>query len=152
MRLCSGPGCGHAIPEDEKFCEECRAERAPQQTEDVHEHTSGYTAELDALRKSARWQRVRARAMKRDPICKRCERRMSEIVDHVVPAHAAVQQARDSGKFPFDKYAGYFLLSNLQGLCRPCHYAKTMEDKTHVGEWPDVVERELARPKKVWRF
>jgi 5-methylcytosine-specific restriction endonuclease McrA len=85
-------------------------------------------------------------------MCARCNLQLSEIVDHIVPALVAIQQARDSGKFPFDKYAGYFLLSNLQGLCRECHYRKTLEDKTHVGPWPDVVAIETAAPKKRWTF
>jgi len=115
-------------------------------------HTTAYTAELDALRKGTRWQRVRDIAIKRCPLCARCQLALSEIVDHIVPAGVAVQQARDSGRYPLDRYAGYYLLSNLQGLCRPCHYAKTLEDKTHVGEWPDVVLTELAAPKKKWVF
>ena len=51
-----------------------------------------------------------------------------------------------------DRYAGYYIRSNLQGLCRPCHWDKTNEDKTHVGLWPDVVAVELASPKRVWSF
>jgi 5-methylcytosine-specific restriction endonuclease McrA len=85
-------------------------------------------------------------------MCARCERAISEIVDHIVPAYVAIAQAQASGRYPYDKYAGYYLLSNLQGLCRPCHGAKTLEDKTHVGPWPNVVEIEKRAPKKVWAF
>ena len=150
MRLCSG--CQTKVPDDVRFCDECRAERAPHTQTGGHEHTTGYDAVLDGLRKSARWQKVRAKAIARCPMCARCNLQLSEIVDHIVPALVAIQQARDSGKFPFDKYAGYFLLSNLQGLCRECHYRKTLEDKTHVGPWPDVVAIETAAPKKRWTF
>jgi 5-methylcytosine-specific restriction endonuclease McrA len=106
---------------------------------------------LDALRKGTRWQRVRAQVIRSCPLCARCELRVSEIVDHIVPAGVAVQQARDSGKF-MDRDAGYYFRTNLQGLCRPCHYDKTAEDKTHAGPWPDVILKELNKPKKVWSF
>jgi 5-methylcytosine-specific restriction endonuclease McrA len=85
-------------------------------------------------------------------MCARCDRQLSEITDHKVPAREAIEQARASGKYPFDRYAGYFLRSNLQGVCRPCHYVKTNEDKTHTGPWPSVMDAEAAAPKKTYSF
>ena len=85
-------------------------------------------------------------------LCARCDRALTEIVDHIVPALEAVSQARGSGHYLTDKWAGYFLVSNLQGLCRPCHWTKTNEDKTHTGPWPDVVALELAQPKLRFSF
>jgi 5-methylcytosine-specific restriction endonuclease McrA len=96
------------------------------------------------MRKGLRWQRTRLQVIKSQPLCARCELRISEIVDHVVPAHVAVQQARDSRLYPTDRNAGYYFRSNLQGLCRPCHYDKTLEDKTHVGPWDDVIAKDLG--------
>jgi 5-methylcytosine-specific restriction endonuclease McrA len=121
-------------------------------TNDVRSHTTGYTEELDEQRKSARWQRVRDIIIKRDPFCKRCVVARSEIVDHIVPADVAIMQAQQSGRYPYDKYAGYYLKTNLQGLCRSCHWTKTNEDKAHVGPWPSVMESEDKVPKKVWSF
>jgi len=154
MRLCSGAGCGRKVADDAKFCDECRAERgeAVKTTDDTKNHTTGYDAVLDSLRKGTRWQRVRDIAIKRCPLCARCNERISEIVDHIVPAAVAIQQAQESGCYPLDRYAGYYLLSNLQGLCRPCHYHKTNEDKAHVGPWPNVVEKEANAKRKVWTF
>jgi hypothetical protein len=77
---------------------------------------------------------------------------MSEICDHIVPAAIAIMQAQESKRYPYDKWAGYYLKSNLQGLCRPCHGLKTTEDKCHVGPWPNVLEAEDKAPKKVWTF
>ncbi len=151
MRVCSGPGCLRSVPDDVRFCDECKPQSATS-SDDIRSHTSGYTEELDALRKGTRWQRIRARVIKSGPLCARCQLRISEIVDHVVPAGVAVQQARDSGKYPMDRNAGYYLLSNLQGLCRPCHQAKTDEDKMHVGPWPDVVAIEAKAPKRLFTF
>jgi 5-methylcytosine-specific restriction endonuclease McrA len=89
----------------------------------------------------------------RDIICKRCNVAMSELADHIVPAGIAIEQARASGRWPFDPSAGFFLMSNLQGLCRGCHKVKTDQDKaTPLSEWPDVIAKELAAPKKRWTF
>jgi 5-methylcytosine-specific restriction endonuclease McrA len=150
MKLC-GKGCGSKIPDDARCCDACKAERGLP-SDGIKTHTTGYDAVLDGLRKSARWQRVRDIIIKKFPICCRCQTALSEIVDHIVPALVAITQAQASGRYPFNKYAGYFLKSNLQGLCRSCHWTKTNEDKAHVGEWPDVVAKEQAQPKKVWSF
>ncbi len=151
MRIGSGSGCLRAVPDDVRFCTECKPVLAI--TEDgIASHSTAYDAVLDGLRKSTRWQRVRVTAIKVCPLCARCGLRVSEIADHIVPAAIAVQQAQLSGQYPTDRYAGYFLLSNLQGLCRPCHGLKTLEDKAHVGPWSDVVEKEALRPKRKWVF
>lgn len=151
MRLCSGAGCGRKVADDVRYCDECKKERGTS-TSEIKTHTFSYTQELDDLRKGTRWQRIRQTVLGRCPVCARCNQAISEIADHIVPAGVAVQQARDSGRYPYDKYAGYYLLSNLQGLCRPCHHLKTIEDKQHTGPWPDVVEKEAAAPRKQWGF
>jgi 5-methylcytosine-specific restriction endonuclease McrA len=136
-----------------RFCEECRAERGTAvKTDGIKNHSTAYDDILDGLRKGTRWQRLRVRAIHRCPLCARCNLAISEIVDHIVPAAIAVMQAQQSGLYPLDKYAGYYLMSNLQGLCRACHHAKTLEDKAHVGPWPDVVANERRTHKKRWAF
>ena len=77
---------------------------------------------------------------------------LAELIDHIVPAGEAIRQAQESGLYPLSPYAGFYFISNLQGLCRSCHFVKTNEDKAHVGPWPDVVAKERAQPKKVWTF
>lgn len=156
MRLCSGPGCGRAVPDDSRFCKECSAERssnnASQSGEGIRQHTHGeYDAVLTTLNKGTRWQRIRERAIRKCPMCARCDVVLSEIVDHVVPAAVAVHQVIVSCTYPLDKYAGYYFMSNLQGLCRRCHAVKTMEDKARTDPWPDVLATERA-VKKVWKF
>jgi 5-methylcytosine-specific restriction endonuclease McrA len=74
------------------------------------------------------------------------------LVDHVIPAGVVIVQAQQSGRYPLDKWAGFYLMSNLQGLCVSCHFAKTAEDKAHVGAWPDAIAIEAAAPKKVFSF
>ena len=157
MRMCSG--CQTKVADNVRICSACRAERSNKPNDGIREHSpsfeqSGvYDAELDELRKGKRWKyQMQPSIIRRDPICKRCDTAMSAIVDHIVPAAIAILQARESKRWPLDKYAGYFLTCNLQGLCRACHAAKTAEDKEHQGPWPNVVELYDAAPKKKWTF
>lgn len=151
MRVCSGPGCLRAVADSVRFCPACKPTTITTQ-DDIKDHVTGYDAELHSVASSPRWQRVRLQVIKRDPICRRCDLRISTIGDHIVPAEVAVAQVRASKRFPGDKYAGYFLTSNLQGLCRPCHGIKTLEDKAHQGDWPDVLTKYDATPKRTYSF
>ena len=150
MRLCSG--CQTKVPDNVRFCEAC----TPTKTDDgIRSHTPATTdrEQYAHLYAGNRFQDgIRPRILQRDPICKRCGLEPSVIADHIVPAGEAIRQAQASGRYPYSPHAGFYLLSNLQGLCRSCHGIKTAEDKRHVGEWPSVLEREDAAPKKVWRF
>lgn len=150
-RICSGPGCLRSVPDGVRFCDECKP-KTQQVSDGIKVHKSGYDPVLDRLNTGEQWRLCRASILKRDPICKRCDRAPSEIVDHIVPAQEAVAQVQVSGRYPLNKYAGYYLKTNLQGLCRPCHHIKTMEDKAHTGPWPDVLAKEDAAPKKKWTF
>lgn len=150
MRLCSGPGCGRAVPDNVKFCEECK----PTHTDDgIRSHSFADRERYQFLYESNRFQDFcRRRVLQRDPVCKRCGRAPSVIADHIVPAGEAVRQVQESGRFPLDRYAGFFLLSNLQGLCRSCHAIKTNEDKAHSGPWPSLLDAEDRAPKRKWSF
>jgi len=152
MRICSGAGCLRAVPDNVRYCEECKPSRA---ADEIRSHAPATTdrTRYQFLYAGNRFQDgIRPKILQRDPICKRCECAPSVIVEHIVPAGEAIRQAQESGRYPFSPYAGFFLLSNLQGMCRSCHAIKTAEDKAHVGEWPSVLQKEDAAPKKVWRF
>lgn len=152
MRICSGAGCLRVVPEGVRFCDECR----PTRTYDSgREHLPGNSdGERYAwLYKGPRWKKhVQPRIMRRDLYCRICGLNRSELVDHKVPAGEAIRQAADSGRYPLDRYAGFYLQSNLRGVCRPCHGTKTAEDKAHVGPWPSVLEDEDRQPRKQWTF
>ena len=154
MRICSSPGCGRAIRDGERYCNECKPKPSESDGIRSHERAGGgvYDAELHKLASGPRWQKVRLLAVKRDPFCKRCDQAPTAIVDHIIPAAIAIAQAQASKRWPFDKYAGYYLMCNLQGLCRPCHGKKTVEDKAHQGEWPNVIAVVDAQPKKRWNL
>jgi len=152
MRICSGAGCLRAVPDNVRFCEECKPSRA---ADEIKSHTPGTTDrdQYADLYAGNRFQDgIRPKILQRDPLCKRCGIAPSVIADHIVPAGEAIRQARESGRYPYSPNAGFFLLSNLQGLCRSCHGIKTAEDKAHVGEWPSVLDAEDRAPKKVWSF
>ena len=149
MRICSGAGCLRKIADGIRFCDECKP--ASPVDDGIRNHTSGYDAELDRLRNTPRWRRTRARVVQRQPFCKRCDVAVTEIVDHIVPAREAISQTRVA-MYNLDRNAGYFLESNLQGLCRSCHGLKTLEDKAHVGPWPDVVAIERAKFRRTFSF
>ena len=59
---------------------------------------------------SKRWQTTRKAVLARDPICKVCNARLSEQVDHIVPLSRGG-----------DEWA----LEGLQGICGPCHQLKS---------------------------
>jgi 5-methylcytosine-specific restriction protein A len=64
----------------------------------------------------------------RDPICKICDEATATIADHV--------EALDPG----NPSAGNWSLSNGQGLCLPCHNAKTAQEQAGGGR--------ISRPKE----
>lgn len=157
MRVCSGQGCLRAVRDDQRFCDECHAEWLHARVDDgirKHVRVSEITLAVSDrdvyafLYSSHCWQRLRAMAVRKHPMCDRCGHRWTEIVDHVVPSGVVILQAQQSGRY-LDRHAGFFFLSNLQGLCRRCHGLKTDEDKAHVGDWPDAAMIE-AQTKRVF--
>ena len=67
---------------------------------------------------SARWQKVRRRLLRREPLCRMCSAagrvRAAAQVDHVEPRHLRPDLAWDS--------------KNLQPLCVPCHTYKSAQE------------------------
>lgn len=59
---------------------------------------------------------MRRRVLKEEPICRRCGKAPSTIADHIIPRELGGTDDR----------------SNYQGLCKPCHDAKTA---TEDGRW-----------------
>lgn len=152
MKLCGG--CQTAIPEDARYCPACTAERGkPVVSDGIREHGVTDRVRYAFLYASERWKRnVQPKALKACPMCARCAIKVSTLVDHIVPAGEAIRQAQESGLYALSKFAGFYFTTNLQGLCNKCHGIKTIEDKIHVGPWPDVVAKEQAKPRKVYSF
>lgn len=150
MRICSGAGCLRAVGNDVRFCDECKPSVAVD--DGSRQHTVSDRIRYAYLYSRPRWQRTRKQALIACPFCARCEVIVTELIDHIVPAGVVIAQAQQSGLYRFDKWAGFFLLSNLQGLCRACHWIKTEQDKAHIGAWPDAIANEQRRPKRRYSF
>ena len=77
-----------------------------------------------AVYNSTAWQRLRLVVLAEEPICKVCGERPSTDVDHIKPLalHPKLALVRE----------------NLQGVCEPCHGAKTREEErvgANGGSW-----------------
>jgi hypothetical protein len=59
------------------------------------------------LYQSARWKKLRKMVLKRQPVCRICHRDIATVVDHIQP-HKGDESL-------------FWMISNLQGLCKPCH-------------------------------
>jgi 5-methylcytosine-specific restriction protein A len=82
-------------------------------------------------RQDRRWQRTQAEQLQREPYCRLCRAKGKQVraeeVDHIRPL-------ADGGSFSD--------LSNLQSLCRPCHYEKTeRENAARAGRKPRRIVR-----------
>jgi len=95
--------------------------------------------DIQALRKTYRYQQFRDWFMRRNRLCAECERQgvvtLAEEMDHIVPVHQAPDRVWD--------------VDNLQALCRPCHEEKTarenrLPDPERDG-WEALIER-LSTP------
>lgn len=76
-------------------------------------------AEVDRLRSTTQWRRVRAMVLKAEPLCRDCAARglttPGAQVDHIAPLTDRPDLAYD--------------LTNLQPLCAPCHNRKTGRER-----------------------
>ena len=67
---------------------------------------------------NARWRRLRAAYLSREPFCVECK--TYGLLRHVVEVDHIVPIADDPSRI--------YDMSNLQGLCKSCHRIKTLED------------------------
>ena len=104
------PGCT-ALISSGRYCAEHKVAAASNQ------RPREARASASARGYDARWRRVRARVIARDPVCRdpfgiharRCEVALTTDADHIIPK-------RKGGKDTMD---------NLQGTCHSCHSTKT---------------------------
>lgn len=125
MRICSGPGCYAKVPEDVRFCDECKPDSKPER-ERVKRSTS------DPILQeywTTRWQKLRAKAKQMHPFCAgfrgECNE-LSRVVDHNIPARLMSKVCKALGLFPLERFPGFYLLPNLVGLCHRCHNKKSL--------------------------
>lgn len=162
MRLCSEPGCGRKIPDMMKFCDECRpgkggeggrnhrpAGQATSSYRDGVKLTGAERALEDLFQKeymSRGWREVtRPRALRLTPICADCKAKLSEIVDHKIPARIVHLECIRRKLFPLQRVKGFHLLDNLVGLCHGCHNKKTAQEAGQ--DYSTALEAFLSRFK-----
>lgn len=63
------------------------------------------------------WEHTRRQVLQEEPVCKICDRALSQCVDHILPKARGGTDDRE----------------NLQGLCLPCHSRKTAEEDGGFG-------------------
>src|SRR5262245_63219044 len=105
-RLCAEPTCPNPARPGQARCTTHYRQREAERSRRRREATSG-------IFKRKRWLTTRKAVPARDPICRVCGTHVSEEVDHIVPLN--------EGGDPWD-------LERLQGICRPCHQAKTARE------------------------
>jgi 5-methylcytosine-specific restriction protein A len=105
-QFCAAPGCGVLVPSGR--CAAHRVER---------EHARPAYA-VDRWYRTVRWRRLRNIILREQPFCLACliagRKVLTVDVDHIRPHRGDPVLFWD--------------LTNLQGLCKSCHTAKTMWD------------------------
>lgn len=142
MRICSGPGCLAAVPDNVRFCAECKPDSQPTQTRVERGRTDPIMLEYG----TKRWQQVRQMALQRHPYCAGWQgecNELSRVADHNVPARLVVRVCRALGLFPFQQWPGFYIVENLIGLCHSCHTKKTKVEDAQ--DWTAQLVNVLCR-------
>jgi 5-methylcytosine-specific restriction protein A len=112
LKPCVKPGCGRL---------NC-SEHTRDQQEERRRFDQGRAADpIRRLYFSAVWLTTRRIILFRDPICKICGVAFSTVADHKIPARKYVAAHGGDVESFFDE-------SNLQGVCKSCHDAKTAKE------------------------
>jgi hypothetical protein len=173
MRLCSG--CQSKVPDGVQLCDACRGERAaarasapsdgikthvpvgvaPSSFKDGIRMSGSERAEEDAVQaayQSQRWRKgLRPLALQKTPFCEDpsgCAEVATEV-HHRIPARVLIAACRAEKLFPFESLPGFFILENLECLCKRHHSARTREEKEEAGrDWSQEIDALLARFRK----
>ncbi|MEM9415247.1 MAG: HNH endonuclease signature motif containing protein [Planctomycetota bacterium] len=87
---------------------------------------TGLSKRLAALYGTRSWKAYRKQLCRRRQLCERCRERPADLVDHIVPVRSGTDWPAMLALF-HDR-------ANHQVLCRPCHDAKTAEDRKKYPE------------------
>jgi 5-methylcytosine-specific restriction enzyme A len=115
IRLCLERGCANQATGRGR----CDAHRKPIE----RERSRARRAATNGVYKRRKWELTRRAVLARDPICKVCDSALSTEVDHIVPLAQGGEPYR---------------LDGLQGICSPCHWAKTGRENANRPSVPDA--------------
>lgn len=103
---CDAKGCPAIVETGRRYCIDHQRQQYKQRD----------AVKTEARYSTAYWQRLRASALAREPLCRECARHgavtAAQVVDHITPI-------QDGGTDALD---------NLQALCQSCHNAKTRRE------------------------
>jgi 5-methylcytosine-specific restriction enzyme A len=88
-------------------CDDCRHEYERERS--ARRRTDLTQGRAIKVYHSKEWLMTRRKVLDRDPICVLCDQRLATEVDHITP----MSQGGDE-----------YSLSNLRGLCGPCHWRR----------------------------
>lgn len=88
-------------------CDDCRHEKERERS--ARRRTDLTQGRAIQVYHSKKWLMTRRKVLDREPICVICDERLATEVDHIVP----MSQGGDE-----------YSLSNLRGLCGPCHWRR----------------------------
>lgn len=139
-RICNAPGCTEVVYGKNRFCGEHRQGSAREYYERMWNNPR--RSKKRALYSGERWRRLRLAKMRHNPACEMCTTRMAQEVHHVKPVE----------EFPELIYD----VSNLQSLCRACHFRATVKEMEEVRGvknktmWlPDLKDKAFRMPVTV---
>jgi len=160
MRICSGPGCGRAIPEEARYCSDCQPGTAGD-GDGIRVHrpegaTSRPGLRLSGAQRAAsdpilaqystpRWGKLKQIVLQRYPFCVECKRNPSRVADHEIPARLIVTAFR-SEQLSLDPWGGFYVMENLRGRCHSCHNSKSKIEDTQ--DWSAELESLLSKFRK----
>jgi 5-methylcytosine-specific restriction protein A len=101
QRQCTYPNCDELVRPPEYLCPAHKQER-----DRKDQQRRGTAAQRGYDRRHRNWRLI---ILRRDPVCRACRTRISTEADHIIPLNNG----------------GSWALSNGQGMCKPCHSAKT---------------------------
>lgn len=102
--------CGQPSVPGSTFCKDHVNDNSRTRQRQEHDHWRSQQA-YRQLYQLAAWGRTRLSILARDPVCKVCNRAVSEVADHINDHKGNIQM--------------FFSPHNLRGVCKPCHDHKT---------------------------
>lgn len=114
---CSHPRCPKLVPGGQTYCDEHQKEESSRRNEQYDRYERD--EKLSKFYSSARWQKVRKKQLKQQPLCESCleegRTEQADVVDHIVPVKV--------------DWSLRLRLDNLQSLCRSHHQKKSAKDR-----------------------
>lgn len=121
-----------------RFCDECKPDAPVKPSRWERAKNDPIMAQFS----TTRWARFRQPVIQQCPMCAECHITTSAVADHKIPARLIVRVCRWLKLFPLDRWGGFYIRANMQGLSHSCHNKKTKVEDTQ--DWTDELIRVLG--------